>query len=477
MACGVSLRVAATVALALLTASCGDGGQQSATRLRLSACTLQSVAARCGQLPVAENRADSNGRKININVAVLPARGSNRSPDPLFYLEGGPGGAGTAEAAWAAGRFKAFNERHDIVLIDQRGTGRSNELGCETRRGISTETEVAEVVKNCLISFEYKADPAQYTTPISADDIDEVRSALGYRQIDVYGVSYGVTLGLAYIQRHGSRVRAALLDSGSMLDFHVWEQVPRSAQLALNRLFDQCRADSACDAAFPNLKTDFSTVVNRLSRGPVQLDIVDPASGATVKFDKAAFGGLVIDAYLATPEGIAAFPKAIHGAAVGDWTAFGLVVESSLTASESIHMMRQTITCGDAWSALDPARVAAVAPESPFTPWEMMFATSQAVVCKYWPHATGASGPVRSSAPVVFLNALSDPVDPPGNVVLAATDMPNSLVVAIAGAGHWQLNYDPTGCLAAKANAFYELGRKPAVSDWNCESVLPAFVT
>jgi hypothetical protein len=95
MAPGVAVRVAAAVALALLTASCGEGGQQSATRLKLSACTLESVAARCGQLAVAENRADPNGRKININVAVLPARASNRAPDPLFYLEGGPGGSGT----------------------------------------------------------------------------------------------------------------------------------------------------------------------------------------------------------------------------------------------------------------------------------------------------------------------------------------------------------------------------------------------
>ena len=416
-----------------------------------------------------------NGRKIRLNVVVLPALASNRPADPLFYLEGGPGGAGTLETSWAASHFGAFNQRHDIVLIDQRGAGQSNPASCDVPRGMTTEAELAEFAKNCLASVAGKAEPAQYTTPIAADDIDSVRAALGYDKINVYGISYGVTLGLAYIQRHPDRVRTALLDSGSLLDVHIWEQLPRTADNALHRLFDRCRQDAACNRAFPNLPGDFAAVLKRLARGPVQLDISDPVTTANVELDRVNFGGLVIDAYLATAEGIAAFPKAIHAAAHNDWSYISARARDYVTPGDSLSVMRQTITCGDAWASVDPARVAVVSPDSPFTPWEVMFATSQTMACKYWPHAAGASGVVRSSAPVVFLNAVSDPIDPPDNVAGVLDGMPNSLVVAVQGAGHWQLNYDPTGCLAEKTNAFFERGVPSTLADWNCDEAQTAF--
>src|SRR5438270_641225 len=84
---------------------------------------------------------------------------------------------------------------------------------------------------------------------IAVDDFDKVRAALGYDKIDVYGISYGVSSGLAYIQRHGDHVRAAVFDSGSMLDYHIYEQVPHSAWQSLQRLFERCAADSSCRKA------------------------------------------------------------------------------------------------------------------------------------------------------------------------------------------------------------------------------------
>ncbi len=475
MARGLAYRVSLAVITALIAVACGQGVGTSASRLSLSACTVQGLRAECGKLSVPENPIAPTGRKISLNVVVLPAKGADRAPDPLFYLEGGPGGAATTEVSWAAVRFDSFNQRHDVVFIDQRGTGGSNPVSCPTT-AVYTEAAVEALMQSCLASIKDKADPVYYTTPVAVDDFDRVRAALGYDKIDIYGISYGVSSGLAYIQRHGDHVRAAVLDSGSLLDYHLWEQVPKSAQQALNMLFDRCRSDEQCNSAFPNLSADFQTVTARLAQSPVEVGTVDPSTGSLYRLDLTQFLGLVIDGYLASPDGVAVFPKDIHAAAKGDWSAIEDKAVNRVTpSSASLSVMRETISCSDEWASLDPERVASVAPGSPFTQWEVWFATGQQVTCKYWPHAVGAGGPVKSSAPIVFLNAASDPVDPPVNVAGAAADMPNSLVVPVEGTGHWQLDYDPTRCLATKTNTFLELGQKSTLAAWSCPSVQPPF--
>jgi pimeloyl-ACP methyl ester carboxylesterase len=140
---------------------------------------------------VAENPAQPVGRKIALRVVVLPATTADRAADPLFYLEGGPGGAASDEARWVAQHFTALNRHRDIVLIDQRGTGGSNQVSCSTTglSGTPTENQIAAAVRGCLASINGQADPRYYTTPIAVDDFDQVRAALGYDKIDLYGIS------------------------------------------------------------------------------------------------------------------------------------------------------------------------------------------------------------------------------------------------------------------------------------------------
>lgn len=468
------VRPACAVAIFALTAlSCGGTSGRQGADLKLSGCTVQGLRAQCGKFSVPENPSAPGGRKISLKVVVLPATGSDRSPDPLFYFTGGPGGAATDNVSWAAERFGSFNQRHDLIFIDQRGTG-PNLVTCPTST-VSTEADVKSVVESCLSSIKDKVDPRYYTTPISVDDFDQVRAALGYEKIDIYGISYGVSSGLTYVQRHGEHVRAAIFDSGSLLDYHIWEQVPKSAEQALALLFDRCRSDHDCNSAFPNLSRDFAAVTARLQQTPLVIDTLDPSTGELYKLDLARFGGLVIDNYLASPQGVASFPRDIHAAATGDWTAIKQIAMTRAAPSSGLNVMPTTVACSDEWASDDPVRVASVAPSSPFTPWEVYFATGTSVVCKYWPHAVGASGHVKTAAPIVFLNAASDPVDPPANVAGAGEDMPNSLVVPVEGTGHWQLDYDPYHCLATRANTFLESALKPTLTSWSCPTLQPPF--
>lgn len=468
--------LAATALLIAVLGGCGGTATGPATpRLALSACVVQGVAARCGSLRVAENPAQPVGRKIALRVVVLPATTADRAADPLFYLEGGPGGAASDEARWVAQHFTALNRHRDIVLIDQRGTGGSNQVSCSTTglSGAPTENQIAAAVRGCLASINGQADPRYYTTPIAVDDFDQVRAALGYDKIDLYGISYGVSSALAYIQRHGAHVRAAVLDSGSLLDVRLWELIPRSAQQALTSMFARCQSSPACASAFPHLQADFAAVTTRLSQAPIASTVVNPMTGDAIQLDLPTFMGMVISTYLASAQGSVSFPRDIHAAAHGDWSAILKLFASYQSDSSSIPVMSIAIRCTDAWASLDPRRVAAVAPGSPFTSYEVGFATGINMICKYWPHAAGASGPVSSSAPIVFLNGVTDPVDPPDNVASAHATMPNSLIVPVAGIGHWQLNFDPLGCLAGATNTFLALGMSPSQEMWRCAQSMP----
>lgn len=473
---------AAVIVTVALSGCLGASNRPSSPRIALSNCVVSGgVHARCGTLSVAENPAAPNGRTISLRVVVLPATTSDRAADPLFYLEGGPGGAASDEAPWVVQHFATLNLHRDIVLVDLRGTGGSNPVTCSTAglSGSPSEAQVAAAIQACLTAIKDKADPRYYTTPIAVDDFDQVRAALGYDKIDLYGVSYGVSSGLTYIQRHGAHVRAAVLDSGSLLDVHLYELIPRSAQQALTSLFARCQSSSTCAATYPNLQADFAAVTSHLSNAPLATTVVDPATGIAISLDLPAFMGMLIDTYLASAPGSVSFPKDIHAAANGDWTAIIKLFAASSSGPPSIPMMAITTRCSDAWASMDPSRVAAVAPGSPFTSYEETFAAGLNEVCKNWPHTVGASGQVKSSAPIVFLNGTTDPVDPPENVADAHATMPNSLVVPVAGVGHWQLNFDPTGCLTDETNIFLKEGKPSSPQFWTCaQSIpLPAFAT
>src|ERR1700730_3752137 len=136
-----------------------NAGTAAAAAFTLSACELEHplrltvVAAECGVLSVAENPQAPSGRHIGLHVARVPAISRRKQADPLFILAGGPGAAATAFYATVAGAFARIHRDRDIVLIERRGTGRSNPLDCEADEALlyrATDTEIANQTQRCL---------------------------------------------------------------------------------------------------------------------------------------------------------------------------------------------------------------------------------------------------------------------------------------------------------------------------------------
>ena len=148
---------------------------------KLKPCRLDGIKEElfCGKLTVFENRQTRIGRTIDLNVVVLPALDQETKAEPLFDLAGGPGVASTEAVTFYAGPGKVYRRRHDVVLVDQRGTGQSNRLSIpqeKTPQHYLTEMYPVDYVRAMRHALEQRADLTKYTTSIAMDDLDDVRA-------------------------------------------------------------------------------------------------------------------------------------------------------------------------------------------------------------------------------------------------------------------------------------------------------------
>src|SRR5436305_13279425 len=230
-----------------------------------------SEEVRCASYAVWENREAKKGRKIGINVVILPAKGADKAPDPIFFFGGGPGQGIAGEAADLA--QDPARQKRDVVLVDQRGTGRSHPLDCEfwghplDLRKAAGDVFPVDAVRACKEKLEKVADLRLYTTPLAMDDVDEIRAWLAYGTVNLSGGSYGTRAAEVYLQRHPQSVRTVTLLAVAPLDEYLPLHHAYAGQRALDQLLAECAADAACHAAFPNVKQEIAAVMARIDQG------------------------------------------------------------------------------------------------------------------------------------------------------------------------------------------------------------------
>ena len=485
-----SIRTCLAVTALVALSACGGIGPDAPPRITsthrtlvldgrtMHRCGLYGMA-RCGRLKVPEDRSDPSGRQIALDVMVIPAADPNPEPDPVFFLAGGPGSAATQSWWNAADVFPGVHDHRDIVLVDQRGTGDSSPLllpPFPDTSDLSTgdaRAAIAATVRNGLARLD--VDPRLYTSPAAADDLDDVRAALGYDRIDLYGASYGATLAQYYVRRHERHVRAVVLDGGSLLDVPIFELLPANSQRILEDVFDRCAADPTCRAAFPDPAGELDSAIARLTRHPVEVDVSGTGGNAPIVVDAHALAD-VIHRLLTVSDG-AEIPSLIHRAATGDLAPVAeRILGTGTDAGRSIErlVMSWSILCSEGWARFDPARTAELGAGSYLLGSELEQARGVAAVCRAMPQASlgpGDDAPVRSHVPVLLLNGAEDPQDPPSNVAEAPVELPNSLVVTIPGLGHTVGHLE---CCPALIAAFFEAGSVEGLDTSDIERLTPA---
>src|SRR5690242_15426547 len=344
-----------TLVLALHSASAVR--QNSATPLILKDCDVQGLQgkAKCGTLEVYEDRAARKGRKISLNIVVLPATGTPREPDPLFYFAGGPGSSATEDAPGIAQIFAKVREHRDLVFVDQRGTGGSNPLNCEFFNDSDLQSYFGyffplDDIRKCRTQLEPKADLKLYTTTIAMDDIDDVRAALGYDRINLFGGSYGTRAALTYLKRHPQHVRTATLQGVSPTNQFMPVDFPQQTERALQGVLSECVADEECNKAFPNIKAETQAVLAQLIKAPVEVEIQKPQSSerVTVKLSR-DLAAEAIRYMLYGPVPASRIPLIIHLAAQGNFAPLArtaLLYRKNLVATGS-NGMYLSVTCAE----------------------------------------------------------------------------------------------------------------------------------
>ena len=472
-----SIRLSIAMALLVPMVACNGGArteQPSATATEAAASRtfiLDGRAMRpcggdarvCGHLSVPEDRSHPDGRRIDLYVMVVPAVTSDPASDPVFFLAGGPGGAATQSWFNAPDLFPVVHWDRDIVLVDQRGTGDSNPLWWPHLRDLSglprhqMSAMLAAWVDRALAKLD--ADPRFYASPQAADDIDDVRAALGYDVIDLYGASYGATLAQYYLRQHGAHVRSVVLDGGTLLDVPLLERFPKSSQAALDSVFERCAADDVCATTFPDPAGDLRRAMARLTRHPVRTEIRDRWTDEPIVVSADALAGEIH--HLLAISGGADVPLVVHQAATG---AIEPIAERMRDAGEdpststTAMVMYWSIACSEGWARFDPAKTADLGAGSYLLGNELNAARTMELACALMPKASlspGDAEPVRSDVPVLLLNGSEDPQDPPSNVADAGTELPNSLSIVVPALGH---TVGHIGCLPTIVSAFFEVG-------------------
>lgn len=433
------------------------GAAQAAPKLELKPCTVEGLPpeARCGTYEVWENRAAKTGRKIPLLVAVIPALGPDKLPDPFVYFAGGPGDSSVNGGGWVAQEFKALRQKRDIFLVDFRGTGSSAGLYCKELQGTAgvqgflDDFMPAEQVRRCAERLGKTVDLAQYTSDNTIDDIDEVRAALGYEKLNLFGVSGGTRLALVYLRRHPERVRTAILWGAVPPDELGPFSMARSAQDALDGLITTCEQDAGCHAAFPQLRDEVKTVVQRVEREPVVVQLTDAETGKPLEVRLAKTGVAQTLRYmLYVPTAASSLPLTIHLAAQGNWKP---MAETALFFGGNMSSMADgyylALTCAEDLPFIEDKEVASAVAGTFLGDFRIR---KQQAACAAWPAPKLGReflAPVVTDVPTLLISGSLDPVTPASNAVHAAKTLKNSVQVVVPGGGHSFQGFKGIECL------------------------------
>jgi pimeloyl-ACP methyl ester carboxylesterase len=400
-----------------------------------------AIQALCGTVEVYENRATRTGRKIALNIMILPALTENPPADPIFGFAGGPGGDATHQLALTS-FVVALQKQRDIVLIDQRGTGKSNPLRCpfdpKDIQRILGHPDGLDKLTSCRDELEKRADLTQYTTSNSSDDVDEVRAAFGYEKINVVGGSYGSLAALDYLRRHSSHVRAIAIEGVVPSDYRLPLPFAKTIQGSLEHLFADCAADPDCHKDFPKLKEEFESIVKRLDREPAKFDFQNgPSDKLQIILSRGAFV-TSLRTLLYQPSVVSALPYIIDRAYQNDWSGFaGISVATQRELGEQVARgMAYSVVCSESVPFISERDIKRETDGTYLGDFDIRLYQKR---CAVWPKASAAKdfiAPVRSDVPALLIGGDEDPATPSATARHAAEGLSHSRVIAIPYGTH-----------------------------------------
>jgi pimeloyl-ACP methyl ester carboxylesterase len=448
----------------------------AASSLPLHECRLEhplrltSVAARCGTLTVPEDRTRPDGARIDLAIAVVPALNRRAAAPPLFVLAGGPGQGAMAMYASFAAAFARVNRNHDIVLVDQRGTGKSAALSCVYPDDWQEQSDSLPALRQATLDCLHKyGDRVRfYTTSAAVADLAAVREALGFGAVDLYGVSYGTRVAQLYMRRHPESIHAVILDGVTYPEQAIGPETPLDAQRALDLIVTRCGESKDCAAAYPQLRRDLDALRRQFGPEKAMISIDDPSSALPLKIE---FGRSMLNAslrFLSYGSSQAALlPTMVHRATQGALAP--LAAETVMTARQVSDQlasgMQNSVICSEDAPFFAAAAIDRAAISRTYQGTDQLDGLLE--ICKLWPRGPVDSdlhSPLKSAIPTLLLSGEADPVTPPADAERAARGLLHHRHLILSGEGHGQA---ATGCVPKLMAEFLDAA-EPEKLDARC---------
>jgi len=454
--------------LSLLWISIGMGVAAPLTNCRIDG--FERVV-RCGQLQRPLNPDQPQGRQITLHFVVLPAKDKNKLPDPLFLLAGGPGQSAINTASWAKALFEKLGRRRDLVFVDQRGTGQSAPLDCPESSDVLDELDPARAVqqvRSCQKKLEKLpyGDLRYFTTFIAMQDLEAVRVALAYPEINVVGVSYGTRAALEYARQFPAAVRRMVLDGVVPPDHGTSDD---DVQLALNAVLADCAVDVRCHQAYPHLQRDWTSL---LASFPQKTRLTHPRLLTTIPttITRDAFLGMVISV-LYSPVSSAGLPYVLERAAQGEFTPLLALSGTGNLANPGriFYGMHFSVWCSEEYdrSSVSTSTVMGNA-------FAGVRQRSYDKICPDWPRgrvpAEFYTIP-KATKPVLLLSGGIDPVTPPWHAAHVAHALgAKARHLMLAHSGHGMLTQT---CVADIVRRFINADTDPLAQNVDASCLKP----
>jgi pimeloyl-ACP methyl ester carboxylesterase len=446
----LALTTLPALGLAQDSAWLGDG------RCRLAADSVPAAYGRCGTLEVPLDPAAPTGPKLELFIARLGGFSPEPRPDPLLLISGGPGQSTVDMYLQLRGAFELARRDRDIILVDQRGTGRSAAgFACEVPDDLSLDTaapeELNRVIDGCVAELDH--DPRFYTTSVAVQDLERVRAALGVEQWNVYGVSYGTRVAQHYLRRYPERVRSVVLDGVVPPPLALGPDVAREAQRALEQIFARCAADAHCGTRFAALPQLFAEVLERLDAGAADETDPPPISALELR--------TLVRFMSYSAATVALLPVLISEAHAGNYAPLAGQARTLLRElPESLSFpMSNSVMCAE--DAPYVTETATGGLDATYLGTGIMDGIE--LICARWPVGpvdADFKTPVESGVPVLLLSGEYDPITPPSYAERVQSEgLRNSAHLIGRGQGHGLIGI---GCVPRLLRSFLE---KPAPAE------------
>lgn len=431
-----------------------------------------SIRARCGRLVRPLDPAAPSGESIELRFAVVPALSLEPARDPFVPIAGGPGAGSVEFYAANASAFEQVRRERDVLLLDQRGTGESAPLDCDTDDDLVGGELSPEVVRAeteaCLSALPY--DPRYFTTSVAVADLEALRRALDYGPLNLYGSSYGTRVAQHFARRYPGSTRTLVLDGVVPPQLALGPAIATEAQQALDRIFARCTDSAPCRNRFPDIAAEFDGLKRVLAAGPQPVSVAHPVSGAETEL---AFGASELAASVRMlsyhPSTTALIPFLVHEAAAGNLEPLAaqfLMIADSLSDALSLGM-HNAVMCTEDAPYFDGEAV--TDEELGATYMGPLMLRSLRAICEVWPPGViddDFKTPLGTDLPVLLLSGDADPITPPSYAEMAAVDFDNAALLIGRRQGHGQAM---RGCMPEIIGEFVQ-SAAPAELDTDCLS-------